>query len=118
MVEVTMVAVIVAVVVVVKVPLRSIINMVVVVAVLSIGVLADAEVIVVGVIAIVSKLRLSVADAPSGVAVNSFVNAWMLDFLSGIRIERLTSVSGANALAVVMDALEFPVSTPLEECSR
>ena len=109
MVVVAMIAVIVVSVIVVK----ELVWAEAIIAVLSIGVLADAEVIVVGAIAIVSKLGLSVADAPSGVAVNSFANAWMLDVVSGIRIELLTDVSGANALAVVMDALEFPVSTPL-----
>ena len=41
----------------------------------------------------------------------------MLGVLTGIGIEVLPDVS-ANAFAVVMTALEFPVSTPLEEFSR
>ena len=41
----------------------------------------------------------------------------MLGVLSGIGMEEFDGVS-ANAFAVVMTASDFPVSTPLEECSR
>ena len=43
---------------------------------------------------------------------------WMIVGLTGIRIELLLAGVGANAFTIVVAALEFPVSTPLEECSR
>ena len=58
---------------------------------------------------------------PSGVTVDLCMDALaavMLDALSGVGIEGLADVR-ANSFTVVMTAaLEFPVSTPLEECSR
>ena len=98
--------------------------MVVVVEVLSIGVLADLEIIVVGAIVIVLRFALPVSyfvDAPlSGVAVDLFTDALadvMIGVLTGIDIAVLPEVN-ANAFAVVMTALGFPVSTTLEEFSR
>ena len=41
----------------------------------------------------------------------------MLDVLSVLGVEVLTNVN-SNAFAVVVTALGFPVSTPLEEFSR
>ena len=126
MVVVTAVTVIVVVVLVVKVlvSVEAIINMVVVVEVMVIGVLADVEIFVVGVIVSVLKFAFSVSysvDVPSSdVAVDLFMDALtdvMLAVLTGIDIDELADV-GANAFAVVITALEFPVSTPLEEFSR
>ena len=119
MVVVAMVAAIVIVVVVAKVLVwaASIFGIVVVVEVLSIGVLADVEIIVVGVIAIILKVPLPIpysVDVPSGLVVDSFMDAVICGALTGIGIEVLADVT-ANAFAVVMIALEFPVSTPLEE---
>ena len=96
MVVVAMVAVIVVVVVVVKVLVRAeaIIDMVEVVEALIMGVLADVEIIVVGVIVVVLKFVL---PAP-----------YSVDVLSGV----------GNTFVVAMATLEFPVPTPLEELSR
>ena len=58
--------------------------------------------------------------ASSDVAVDLFVDALaavMIAVLTGIGIEMLSNVA-ANAFAVVMTALEFPVSTPSKEFSR
>ena len=98
--------------------------MVVVAEVFAIDVLADVEIILVGVIVIVLKFALPVSysvDVPSSdVSVDLFMDALasvMLAVLTGIGIGMLADVS-ANAFAVAMTALEFPVSTPLEEFSR
>ena len=112
-----MVAVIVVVVVVVEVLVRAeaIVGMVVVVEVLFIGVLADVEIIVAGVIVIVLKFDLPVSysvDVPSGLFVDSFMDA-----SAGV-VRAVLPAIGVGVLAVVMTPLEFPVSTPLEECSR
>ena len=87
-------------------------------------VLADVEIIVVGIIVIVLKFALPVSysvDMPSSdVSLDLFMDALadaMLASLTGIGIGMLVDV-GANAFAVAMTALEFPVSTPLEEFSR
>ena len=99
----------------------AVINMVVVVEVFD--VLVTAEIIVVGVIVIVLKFALpdlSSVDVPSDVTVDLFMDAVAgarLAVLPEIGIEVLSDVS-ANAFAVVMTALEFPVPTPLEEFSR
>ena len=94
----------------------------VVVEVLIIDVLADVEIILadVNVMVLMSVLKVSYAvDVTSGVAVDLFVEAWVLDVLTGIGIALLLWADmNANAIAVVMTALEFPVSTPLEEFSR
>ena len=58
-------------------------------------------------------------DVTSGVAVDLFVEAWVLDVLTGIGIALLLWADmNANAIAVVMTALEFPVSAPLEWLCR
>ena len=127
MVVVAMVAVIVVVVVVVvvKVPVWAawIFDMVVVVEVFFIDVLADVEILVVGVIVIVLKFAFTVScslDVSSGMTIDSFMEALagvMLGVLSGIGMEVLAGVA-ANTFVFAMTALGFPVSTPLEECSR
>ena len=98
--------------------------MVLVVEVVLSGVLADVEIIVVGVIVIVLKFALSVSysvDVPSGVVVDLFVDAlvgMMIDILTGIGIELLADMK-ENTFGAVMIALELPVSTPsLEEFIR
>ena len=106
---------------------ESIINIFAVFEVLIIdvlAVLADVEIIVVGAIVIVVKFVLpvsySVNVSSSGVTVGLFMDALagsMLGVLTGIGVEVLSDVS-TNAFAVVITALEFPVSTPLEEFSR
>ena len=86
---------------------------------LVIAVLTDAELIVVGVIVIALKLAVSVSysvDVPAEVAVDLFedkVAGVALGVLTEIGIEVLTDVNG-NAVAVVITAFMFPVSTPLE----
>ena len=121
--EVMMVAVIAGVIVVVKVLVwdAAIVNMVEVVEVLATEVLPDVEVIIMGVILNVLKVALTVSCSSvyvsSGVAVDLSMDALMLDVLSRIGIEVVADLS-ANDFAVVMTALEFPVSTPLEEFSR
>ena len=91
-------------------------NMVAVVEALVIDVLAGVEIIVVDIIVNVLKFALPVpysVDASSDVAVDLL----MLGVLPGIGIAVLADVN-ANAFTVAMTALEFPVSTPLENCSR
>ena len=83
--------------------------------VLVIDVLSDVEIIVVGVITV--PIAYSV-DVPSGVAVDLFVDA-----LAGVMVVGLSGIGGinvlnANAFAVVMTVLEFPVPTPVEDFSR
>ena len=59
-------------------------------------------------------------DVPSDVDVGLLMDektGVMLDVLPVIGIEVLTDVSAKN-FAVVITALDFPGSTPLEECSR
>ena len=93
--------------------------MVVVVKVLVIGVLSDVEIIVMGVIVNILKFDLPVSysvDVSSNVAVDLCMDAVILAVLPGIGIEALAAMS-TNAFAVVITALEFPVSTPLEEFS-
>ena len=94
--------------------------MVVVVEVVVIGILADVEIVMAGVIVSVLKFAFSVsyfADVSSSdVVVVLFMNALagvMLVVLAGICIEVLTDFI-SNAFAVTMTALEFPVSTTLE----
>ena len=115
-----MVSVIMVLGVVVKVLVRAAeaINMVVIVEVLAIDLLANVEIMVVGAIVIAFKFDLaySVADMDVDLFMGALAGA-RIDFLSGLGIEVLAVVS-ANAFAVAIAALEFPVPTPLEECSR
>ena len=73
-----------------------------------------------GVIVVVLKSALPVSrpvDMRSDVDVDIFMDevaATMLGVLPRIAIEVFTGVR-ADAFAVIMTALEFPVSTPLEE---
>ena len=116
MVVVTMVAVMVVVVVVKALAWAvAIIDMVVVLEVLFIDMFDGVGVIVVGAIVIVLKVPLSVpysVDVPPGVVVDSFMDA-----SAGV-VRAVLPAIGVGVLAVVMTPLEFPVSTPLEECSR
>ena len=119
MVVVTIVAVMVVVVAVVKVLMwdAAIVGRAVGVEVLAIDVMVDVEFIEV---VIVLKFALSVPYVSSDVAIDLFMGTLadiIIDVLTGIGVEVLTDVS-ANAFAVVMIALEFPVSTPLEGFSR
>ena len=87
---------------------------------LFINALVDVEFIVVTTVVIVLKFVLAVscsADVSSDVAVDLFMDAVMLAVLPGIGTEALADTS-ANAVAVVITALEFPMSTPLEDFSR
>ena len=89
----------------------AVINMVVVVEVLLSDVLADLEIIVVGVIVIVFKFALSVSysiEVPSGVVVGLLTDA-----LAGAILGDLSGIDVAD-----VSALEFPVPTPLEEFNR
>ena len=92
-------------------------GMVVVGEVLVIDVLADVEIIAVGVIVIVLKFVLTVSysvGVPSDMAVDLFMNdltGVMLDVLTEIGIEVSAGVN-ATALTVVMTDLEFPMSAP------
>ena len=101
----------------------AIMDVVVVVEVMFIGVLADVENVVAGVIVTVFRFSLTVSntvDVPSGVAVDLFMDELagvMLAVLPDITIEVLTGVNG-NAFAVIMTALEFSMSSTLEEFSR
>ena len=122
----TAVAAIVAVNVVVKVIVwdESIGKMILVVEMLTIGVLGGVEIIVAGAIVIVLKFALPVsyfADASSSaVAVDLFMDALpgvTLAVLAGMGVGVLTGAD-ANVFIFAMTALEFPVPTPLEECSR
>ena len=93
--------------------------MVVVVEALFIDVLADVEIIAVGVIVIVLKFALPVsysADVSSSDVMDMLAGV-MLGALTGIDVEVLSDVR-ANAFAIVITALEFPVSIPLEVISR
>ena len=121
-----MVAVIAVVVVVGKVLVwvEAIGNMVVVVEVMVIDILNDVEIIVVGAVVILLKLVVpvsySVDVTTDDVAVNLFMDVMagvMLGVLNGIGVEVLADIA-VNAFAVVMTALEFTVSTPLEGFSR
>ena len=89
--------------------------------VLVIDVLADVEIILADAIVMVlmSVLKVSYAvDVTSCAAFDFFVEAWVLDVLTGIGIALLLLADmNANAIAVVMTALEFPVPTPLDEFS-
>ena len=101
----------------------AIIDMVVVLEVLFIDMFDGVGVIVVGVIVIVLKVPLSVpysVDVPPGVVADSFMGASTVvtcDALTGIGVGVLAGVN-TNAFAVIITALEFPVSTPLEGFSR
>ena len=110
-----MIAVIVVVVVEVLVCAAGIINMVVVVEVSVISVLADVRIMLVDVIVIVSELALTLSYSVD-TSSDEFADV-LIDVLSRIEIEELVDVN-ASVIAVVMTALEFPVSTPLEEFSR
>ena len=85
-----------------------------VVEVLAIGVMADVEIIVVGVIVIVLKFVLPVSysvDVTSGVVLDLFADGLadvMSSVLPGIGIGVLADVN-TNAFAAVMTALKFPV---------
>ena len=113
----TMVSVIMVLGVVVKVLVRAAeaINMVVIVEVLTIDLLADVEIMVVGAIVIAFKFDLaySVADMDVDLFMGALAGA-MLGDLPGIDVADVS----ANAFAVAITALEFPVPTPLEEFSR
>ena len=114
------VRVIIVVVVKVVVWASAIVNMVVVVEVLIMNVLADVEVIVVGFVLNVLKFTLPVSCSvyvSSDVAVDLSMDSLILNVLTGISIEVLADVN-ANDFAVAMTALEFPVSTPLDDFSR
>ena len=111
---VAMVATIVLVVVVVEVLVSDAAMMDMVIEVLTIGVLAGVEIILVCVVVNVFKFAVAVsysADVPSDVATDLFMGALMLGALIGIEIEVLLTDANANAFAVVM-------STSLEEFSR
>ena len=86
--------------------------------VLVIDVLTNVEIIVVGVLVIDLKFALPAScSVPSEAAVDLSMDVLagvMLGLLTGIGIEVLADASG-NAFALVMTALELPVSTPLEE---
>ena len=93
-------------------------------AAVGMAVAVDVEMIVVGVIVIVLKFALPVSystvDVPSDLAVDLSMDALtgaMLGVLTGIGIEALSDVN-AKVFAVVIIALEFPLSTPVEEFSR
>ena len=81
---------------------------------LAIGVLADVEIIALGVIVIVLKFVLPVTyavDVSSGVDIDLFMDALvsvMIGVLTGIGIEVL-AVTNANAFTVVITAFECPV---------
>ena len=98
--------------------------MVVVAEVFTIDVLADVEIIVVGVIAIVLKFTLPVSysvdvsssDADVDLLIDALA-AVILVGLTGIGIGMLADLN-ANVFTVVKTALEFPVSTPLEGFGR
>ena len=88
----------------------AMINIEAIVEVLVIDVLADEDTVI---------TSFSV-DVSSDVPVNFFVDVLtdvILGILPDISIEVLTDV-GANAFVVVMTALEFPMSSTLEEFSR
>ena len=114
--------VIVVVVVVLKVLVRAaaVIDIVVVVEVPVNGVWADVEIIVVCLIVTVLKFALPVSystvDVASDVAAMDALASIMLGVVTGIGISVLAGVN-RNAFANVT-ALEFPVSTPLEEFTR
>ena len=101
--------------------------MVVIADVFAIDVLADVEVIVVGIIVIVLKFALPgpySVDVPSGVVVDLFMDVLasvmigaMLVALPGTCIEVLPGMT-SNTFAAVLTAFKFSVSTPLEEFSR
>ena len=93
----------------------GIINMVVVVEVSVIAVLADARIMLVDVIVIVSQLALTLSYSVD-MSSDELADV-MIDTLSGIEIEELADVN-ASVIAVVMTALDFPVSTPLQGFSR
>lgn len=120
MAEVGMVSVTLIVVAKVLVWAPSIIDMVATAEVLVIKVLTG----IVGVV-IASDLKFALpasysVDVSSNVTVDFFMCALagvMFGVLTGICIELLADVS-ASALAVVMAALEFPMSTPLDGFSR
>ena len=92
-----------------------------VVEVLFIDSLAGVGTIVVGVVMKTLKFAFPVAysvDVPSEVAVDLFMDKLMLGVLPGIGIALVFIGVSANAFAVVITALEFPVPKTLEECSR
>ena len=110
----------------IKVMLRAaaFINMVAVVEALTIGVLANVEIIVVSVISIVLKFALPppsyFVDVPSDVAVDLFADALtsaILCVLIRIGNEVLADES-AKDFAVLTTTLEVPVTTPVEEFGR
>ena len=87
------------------------------------GIISMVSVVEVLVIVFVWKSALPVScsvDMPSGVDADLFMDeeaAKMRGVITRIVIEVFTDVS-ANAFAVIVTALEFPVSTPLEEFGR
>ena len=101
----------------------AMINIGAIVEVLAIDVLADEDIIVVGVTVIFLKFAVIASfsvDVSSDVSVNFFVDALIdviLGILTDISIEVLADVN-TNAFAVVMTALEFRVSTPPGELNR
>ena len=118
MLVVAMVAAIVAVAVVVKVLVwdAATTNRAVIVKGVAIGVLADAEAIVVGVVVIVLKFSWIVVPnsvgVPSGLPIDLFINTLagvMPGILTGIGVAILAGIN-ANAFAVAMTALDFPFS--------
>ena len=97
------------------------IDMVVVVEVLVIAVLTGVGIIVVGVIVIVFKFALSVSYAVD-VSSSEVDVELLMDALAGVMLGDLPGIDvadvGADAFAVAITALEFPVPTPSEEFSR
>ena len=97
--------------------------MVVVVEALVIAVLANAGLIVVGVIVFALRLVVSVSytvGVPAARAFGLFKDAVadvIVGILTTIGVEVLAD-GNTNAFAVAMAALEFPVPTPLEGFSR
>ena len=88
---------------------------------LAIDVLADVEIIALGVIVIVLKFVLPVTysvDVSSGVDIDLFMDALvgvMIGVLTGIGIEVLAAM-GVNTFAAIT-LLKCPMGTPLEEFS-
>ena len=125
MVVVSSLEVLVVVVVVTKVLLRAtaIIDMVVTVELLLVDSLTEVDIIAVGGIVTVLKFALLVVpysvDVSSGVPIGVFMDTLagvMPGVLTGIGVEVLPDVN-ANAFAVAMTALDFPVSSPLDPFS-
>ena len=104
MVEVEMVAVLVALVVVVKVLVWEIVNTVVTFKGLVIDVLTDVEIVMVGAIVNILKFVLPISyseDVPSDLDVDWFRDALMVGVLTGIGIEGFADVSVEDFAVVI-----------------